>query len=192
MKEIYTALIKAQAQFPTVEKNTAVNAGKFNFKFANYSAICEAIKKPLSDNNLAFMHVTGVGLDVNSERLTTSVIHESGEQISTSQPVPVIPDAQQYGAWLTYMRRYQLSALLGLASDEDVEAPEISNIEIKAAPKWSKSSVIDIEQYADHLKRSVSDLLSEITKKPVNKISDVPVAWEQHILKTLEKMSAES
>ena len=182
MKEIYTALIKAQAQFSTVEKNTAVNAGKFNFKFANYSAICEAIKKPLSDNNLAFMHVTGVGLDVNSERLTTSVIHESGEQISTSQPVPVIPDAQQY----------QLSALLGLASDEDVEAPAISDIEIKVAPKWSESSVIDIEQYADHLNRSVSDLLSEITKKPVDKISDVPVAWEQHILKTLEKMSGES
>tara|TARA_R110000823_G_scaffold234774_2_gene360971 strand:- start:288 stop:560 length:273 start_codon:yes stop_codon:yes gene_type:complete len=90
------------------------------------------------------------------------------------------------------MRRYQLSALLGLASDEDVEAPAISDIEIKVAPKWSESSVIDIEQYADHLNRSVSDLLSEITKKPVDKISDVPVAWEQHILKTLEKMSGES
>mgnify|MGYP005646558963 CR=1 FL=1 len=192
MKDIYSALIKAQAQFPTVEKNTVVKAGKFNFKFASYSAICEAIRKPLGDNNLAFIHCRTSGNDVNSDRLETVLIHESGESITTSQPVPIIPDAQQYGAWLTYMRRYQLSALLGLATDEDVEAPAISEIEV--APEWSVESISTIQDASNILERSVSDLLSEITnnKRAGLQITDVPLAWESHILKKLDEMIVES
>ena len=191
MKDIYSALIKAQSQFPTVEKNTVVKAGKFNFKFASYSAICEAIRKPLGDNNLAFIHCRTSGEDVNADRLETVLIHESGESITTSQPVPIIPDAQQYGAWLTYMRRYQLSALLGLATDEDVEAPAIS--EIAPEPEWSVESISVIQNASEILERSVGDLLSEITKndRAGLQITDVPMAWESHILKKLDEMIVE-
>lgn len=190
MKEIYSALIKAQSQFPTVEKNTIVKAGKFNFKFASYSAICEAIRKPLGQNNLAFTHCRIAGSDVEVDRLQTALIHESGETITTSQPVPNISDAQQYGAWLTYMRRYQLSALLGLATDEDVEAPEISEIQISEKPTWSVESISEIQNASNILERSISDLLSEITtnERKGLKVEDVPVAWESHILKKLQEM----
>jgi len=194
MKDIYSALIKAQSQFSTIEKNTVVKAGKFNFKFASYSAICEAIRKPLGDNNLAFIHCRTSGDDVNSDRLETVLIHESGESITTSQPVPNIPDAQQYGAWLTYMRRYQLSALLGLATDEDVEAPAMSEIEVAPDPQWSVESISTIQDASNILERSVSDLLSEITnnKRAGLQITDVPLAWESHILKKLDEMIVES
>ena len=194
MKDIYSALIKAQSQFLTIEKNTVVKAGKFNFKFASYSAICEAIRKPLGDNNLAFIHCRTSGDDVNSDRLETVLIHESGESITTSQPVPNITDAQQYGAWLTYMRRYQLSALLGLATDEDVEAPAISEIEVAPEPQWSVESISTIQDASNILERSVSDLLSEITKndRAGLQITDVPLAWESHILKKLDEMIVES
>ena len=194
MKDIYSALIKAQSQFPTVEKNTVVKAGKFNFKFASYSAICEAIRKPLGDNNLAFIHCRTSGEDVNADRLETVLIHESGESITTSQPVPIIPDAQQYGAWLTYMRRYQLSALLGLATDEDVEAPAMSEIEVAPEPEWSVESISVIQNASEILERSVGDLLSEITKndRAGLQITDVPMAWESHILKKLDEMIVES
>jgi len=194
MKEIYSALIKAQSQFPIIEKASTVNAGKFNFKYASYSDICAAIRKPLADNCLAFIHTrSGFGCDEHgkdTERLFTILIHESGEQIETSQPVPNITDAQQYGAWLTYMRRYQLSALLGLATDDDVEGEGMEGIgkDEEPAPAWSEETKMTVIAGAETLGVSVPELLKTITKKDVKKIDEVPVAWEAHILKTIGEM----
>ena len=90
------------------------------------------------------------------------------------------------------MRRYQLSALLGLATDEDVEAPAISDI--AAEPEWSVESISVIQNASEILERSVGDLLSEITKndRAGLQITDVPLAWESHILKKLDEMIVES
>ena len=87
-----------------------------------------------------------------------------------------------------------MSALLGLATDEDVEAPAISEIEVAPEPQWSVESISTIQDASNILERSVSDLLSEITnnKRVGLQITDVPLAWESHILKKLDEMIVES
>ena len=182
MKEIYSALIKAQAQFPTIEKSKTVDTGTFNFKYASYADICLAIKKPLADNNLAFIHPRTYVDAESGERLWTILIHESGEQIQTSQPVPIFTDAKQYGAWLTYMRRYQLSALLGLASDDDVEAPAISEIDIEG--KISEMAIEEFTRVQITQTLVESDFCEWLCG--VKKVTDIPASQEKRLLSALK------
>lgn len=128
MKNIYAALVKAQSKIPTIEKDKTANAGTYTYKYVSYSSITEAIKEPLEENGLAHFSIRSKDAE-GIDRLVTILIHESGEQIEHSQPVPNFTKPQDYGAWLTYMRRYQLSALLGLAADEDVDAKEVETVE---------------------------------------------------------------
>lgn len=108
----------------------------FNSKYAGLSDILEAIKKPLTDNGLAVTQVT----EVMAERLIleTVLMHTSGEWISCTYPIePVQKTPQGMGSALTYARRYSLSALLGVASEEDDDGNEASK---KPAPKAVKKS----------------------------------------------------
>lgn len=146
---IFAALVKAQSQFPTIERSVEVDTGKYKYKFAPYSAVCDAIKQPLSENGLAFTHLlTKIG---DQERLETHLFHESGESIETSMPVPSIASPQQFGGWLSYMKRYQLSALLGLATDDDVDAqdydaaPQIVPAEVASTVAWFMQKAAELE-----------------------------------------------
>jgi len=151
-RKLFAALIKAQSQFPTIERTVEVDTGKFKYRYAPYSSICDAVKKPLADNGIAFSH--SLSRENDQERLTTRLFDDEGHSIETSMPVPAITSPQQFGGWLSYMKRYQLSALLGIATDDDVdaqgvdEAPAIEASEVASTVAWfmSKAAELDIDQ----------------------------------------------
>jgi len=121
--ELLTALSKAQAAFPAVEKNrTAGKGSSFSYKYADISAIIEAIKPHLAANGLSFTQAfefTSQGTLV----LNTSIHHSSGESYSSYLPMPDSSKMkpQDFGSFTTYMRRYGLSSLVGIASEEDLD-----------------------------------------------------------------------
>ena len=88
----------------------------FKSKYADLAAIFDAARKPLSANGLAIVQTIGDGV------LHTRLLHTSGQWIASEHPLPMSGRPQEIGSALTYARRYSLSALIGIAADEDDDA----------------------------------------------------------------------
>lgn len=88
----------------------------FKNKYASLDSILEAIKEPLKKANLAF-----VQLPMEGGKLKTILVEtESGESIESTMDILLSKnDPQAQGSALTYARRYALSAILGISTDED-------------------------------------------------------------------------
>jgi ERF superfamily len=95
----------------------------FKSTYADLSSVWEACRKPLSENGLA---ITQIVEPTHNEkiRLLTFLLHSSGEWIKSILELrPTKQDPQGYGSCLTYMRRYSLAAIVGIApEDDDAEA----------------------------------------------------------------------
>jgi len=121
--QIATALAKAQADIKKLERNREVevrtrSGGSYKFKYATLDHIIEHIREPLTKNGLWFTQL--IETHEGKYRLVTRLLHESGEAIESHTPLLVSGgNNQEFGSALTYMRRYSLSALLGLAADDD-------------------------------------------------------------------------
>lgn len=117
IKELATALSKAQSEI----KSAAKDAENPHFKaaYATLASVWDACRAPLTKNNLSVvqtLHSTPEG----KIRCDTTLLHTSGEFISSSMPVlSQRQDMQGLGSAITYARRYALSALVGVAPDDD-------------------------------------------------------------------------
>ena len=112
--ELAAALAKAQGMMENAVMNR-VNP-HFKSKYADLAAIFDAARKPLSANGLAIVQTIGDGV------LHTRLLHTSGQWIASEHPLPMAGRPQEIGSALTYARRYSLSALIGIAADEDDDA----------------------------------------------------------------------
>ncbi|KIE47500.1 ERF superfamily protein [Clostridium argentinense CDC 2741] len=118
IKELASALKDFQAEVKN-PKNVANNPF-FNSKYAPLDEVINTVKEPLSKHGLSYIQMP------NSEdgalvAITTMLLHESGEWIE-SEPLKLKsdkPTAQGSGSSITYARRYQLSAMLGIASEDE-------------------------------------------------------------------------
>lgn len=112
MKAIYEALVKAQAGFKSATFDSA--NPHFKSKYASLTSVMNAVRASLNANGLAITQ------NVDQGNVITTLVHISGESISNSVPLIVGKnDMQGMGSALTYGRRYGLSALLGIVTDED-------------------------------------------------------------------------
>src|SRR5436189_354796 len=129
------ALAKAQAELTNPEKSlVATIRSPFprepdrTFRYAPLSSGLDTIRKSLGRNEIATIQSTGIDKEAGLLRLTTILAHSSGEWISSEWPVCAITDissAQRMGAALTYARRYALFTLVGIAGEDDLDAPDI-------------------------------------------------------------------
>lgn len=139
--QIAVALSNFQKSMKAIEKSS-VNPF-FKSKYADIATIINAIRTPLAEVGLSFSQFpTGEG------SLTTILMHNSGQFIEdTFQMKPVDTKPQSIGSAITYMRRYALSAVLGIATEEDDDGNKASGKEATKSKGGSKpKSVIDMEQ----------------------------------------------
>jgi hypothetical protein len=117
MKEIASALVKAQKEFGPALKSSTNPA--FRSRYADLSACVEAVIDALNNNDIFMMQPTHECDD--GVIVETIFIHSSGEQISSGKlHVPATKhDAQGYGSALTYARRYSLMTACGIAPEDD-------------------------------------------------------------------------
>jgi hypothetical protein len=114
------ALAKAQAAFPPIPRDKEVEVktrtgGTYTFRYAPLDTIFAAVRGPLSSNGLAIAQL------LDGPDLVTVLLHESGATLTARSPLPHQEGdtVQQYGSAITYLRRYALQAILGIASEED-------------------------------------------------------------------------
>lgn len=108
--------MKAQSVMESAKKESVNPA--FKSKYADFASIVDAVRKPLTENGLAFVQL--LTSNVDGVTVTTRLLHVSGEFIETSCWMPVVAKTPQaFGSAATYAKRYALSALVGLAADAD-------------------------------------------------------------------------
>lgn len=114
--ELAKALSKAQGEM-TFAVRDSLNP-HFRSKYADLASVIDAIRKPLSDNGLSFVQSTYMADGMPGVK--TLLLHTSGQWISSSCVIkPSKMDPQGMGSALTYARRYALSAIVGIAQDDD-------------------------------------------------------------------------
>jgi hypothetical protein len=132
---IAAALAKAQGELTNPEKSLiATIRSPFpresdrTFRYASLASGLDIVRKSLGQHEIATIQTTAIDQDSGQIRLTTLLAHASGEWISSDWPVcPVSETAtpQRMGAALTYARRYALFALVGIAGEDDLDAPDL-------------------------------------------------------------------
>src|SRR3954471_24458051 len=140
---IATALAKAQGELKNPEKAlTAKIVSPFpreesrTFRYASLASGLEIVRKCLSQYEIATLQPTVIDREANLIRLTTTLAHASGEWISSDWPVCALSETgapHRLGAALTYARRHALFALVGIAGEDDLDAPDLE------APKATAS-----------------------------------------------------
>lgn len=118
---ISNAIIAAAAEIKTVQKNKKA----YGYKYASLDAVLETLRPPLTKHGLWFVQSPSKDGEVCT--LTTRIIHTSGEwiqvvtQMTDTELQGKANDTQRLGASITYYRRYVLSSIFGIATDEDVD-----------------------------------------------------------------------
>ena len=130
------ALAKAQAELVNPEKSlTATIASghrggpEQSFRYAPLSSGLDIVRKTLGQHEIATVQTTAIDQTAGLVNLTTVLAHASGEWIASDWPVCAIADTatpHRMGAALTYARRYALFTLVGIAGEDDGDAPDLT------------------------------------------------------------------
>ena len=133
---IAAALAKAQAELTNPEKSLTASikldgagAADRSFRYAPLSSGLEIVRKTLGQHAIATLQSTSIDQEAGLIRLTTILAHSSGEWVSSDWPVCAIRETatpRRMGAALTYARRYALFTLVGIAGEDDIDAPDLN------------------------------------------------------------------
>jgi hypothetical protein len=121
-----SALAKAQAT--ATIRTGRLGEGERSFRYAPLSSGLDIVRKTLGQHEIATLQTTAIDQTAGMVNLTTTLAHASGEWIASDWPVcPLAETAnpQRMGAALTYARRYALFTLVGIAGEDDLDAPDI-------------------------------------------------------------------
>jgi hypothetical protein len=133
------ALAKAQVGLVNPEKSMVATmladgkrAAKQTFRYASLSSGLDIVRKTLGQHEIATVQTTAIDHAAGIVNVTTTLAHASGEWIASDWPVCSLEDIaspKQMGAALTYARRYALFALVGIAGEDDLDAPDLNATE---------------------------------------------------------------
>ncbi len=155
---IAAALAKAQGELTNPEKSLVATLrspfpreGDRTFRYASLASGLDIVRKSLGQHEIATVQTTAIDRDLGHIRLTTLLAHTSGEWISSEWPVCPVSETStphRMGAALSYARRYALFALVGIAGEDDLDAPDLLP---------SSSPAILVRPTIDHKPRSPSN-----------------------------------
>src|ERR1700749_3814291 len=123
------SLAKAQCELNNPERTLTATitdrGGERSFRYASLATGLDLVRKALGQQDIAVMQSTAV--DQGQIMLTTLLVHASGEWVSSLWPVCPASETSAHvkGAALTYARRYGLFTLVGIAGEDDLDAPDI-------------------------------------------------------------------
>ena len=159
---IATALAKAQIELSNPEKamiGSIYNArtdSQQSFRYASLSSGLDIIRKVLGSQQIAVAQTTDIDRASGTVNLTTLLLHTSGEWIASDWPVCQLSETsapRRMGAALTYARRYALFTMVGIAGEDDLDAPDMAN----DGPKGDKTAELDLAPRSDRAPKSTTD-----------------------------------
>jgi ERF superfamily len=208
------ALAKAQAELVNPEKSLSAKIvtgrpgeGDRTFRYAPLSSGLEIVRKTLGQHEIATIQTTAIDNGSGLVNLTTVLAHASGEWIASDWPVcsvAEITSPQRMGAALTYARRYALFTLVGIAGEDDLDAPDLGacgpaaslvpgaggsapssltgNGQLRPISK-SKAGILDAGQSAELRDKLLAEVASLTS-------SDVAASWAARALGSKNSLAA--
>lgn len=183
------ALAKAQAAIQNPEKSmTATIVSPFpregvrSFRYASLASGLDLVRKCLGQHEIATVQATAIDQDNGLIRLTTTLVHASGEWVSSDWPVCPVTETSaphRLGTALTYARRYALFTLVGIAGEDDPDAPDLASA--VAAQEALPQSASEPPQAA--AKRSSAD-----KSRPAQLPPDASEKLRQQLISELEQL----
>src|SRR5450755_1143361 len=135
---IAAALAKAQGELTNPGKSLIATIrspfpreGDRTFRYASLASGLDIVRKSLGQHEIATLQTTAIDENSGQIRLTTVLAHASGEWIGSDWPVCAIAETatpHRMGAALTYARRYALFTLVGIAGEDDLDAPDLDGV----------------------------------------------------------------
>jgi ERF superfamily len=128
------ALAKAQGELVNPDKALTATippdkpgGTERTFNYASLASGLDIVRKTLGRHEIATVQTTAIDAAQGVVNLTTTLAHSSGEWIASDWPVCGVADADhRKGAALTYARRYGLFTLVGIAGEDDLDAPDLN------------------------------------------------------------------
>lgn len=124
-KNIYSAIIRMRTEIVPIAKTKRASMPKYSYNYATLDSVIELLNLVLPKYSLGWVQT--IGTQDGKPVLTTRIIHESGEWMEDTLELPgTRPEGgknenQELGASITYFKRYALSAMFGIATEEDTD-----------------------------------------------------------------------
>jgi hypothetical protein len=185
-----TALAKAQAALVNPEKSLvaiirAMRPGETErlFRYAPLASGLDIVRKTLGQHEIATVQTTAIDATSGMVNLTTMLAHSSGEWIASDWPVCAAAETanpQRMGAALTYARRYALFTLVGIAGEDDLDAPDLGQTLSPSTATMTSAKAQPLRPgdaqrptKVTNIRRTASKPESSITLHPCNRLSCV-------------------
>src|SRR5262245_38130742 len=126
--ETVAALINPEKSLVATIRPARPGEAERSFRYAPLASGLDIVRKTLGQHEIATVQTTAIDPSTGMVNLTTMLAHSSGEWIASDWPVCTIVDTanpQRMGSALTYARRYALFTLVGIAGEDDLDAPDL-------------------------------------------------------------------
>lgn len=174
---LFAALAAAQGDFQPIEKNREVairsDKGSYAFRYADLEQILSKTRPALTKNGLALFQVLGTKGD--DATLRCELVHSAGGRLVSELTIPgptSVRDPKQFGAQVTYFRRYMVTSLLGVAADDDLDddgheatPPQAAGSKPQVAPPQRKQQQEAAKPSATAAGQATAGEIAYITKK---------------------------
>lgn len=165
--ESITEIAKAFVKFQAEVKNpfNSTENSFFGNKYATLADVLNEVRPVMAKHGLSILQIPSI--EKGMVCLTTLLLHESGEWI---EPDPLMmsvekQNAQGIGSSLTYARRYSISAILGVASEDDDDGNEASQPGKKPTPKPAKKTPTKTKPSENPKESGLKEMIDEATEK---------------------------
>lgn len=191
------ALAAAQLEFTPVFKgseNTAYRRGNYVSKYADLSAVIEATRTALAKHGLVVIQLPQVDHAAKMLKMTTKLLHSSGEWIENDLVVPATQqqqnryDIQSIGSAMTYTRRYAWQAIVGVAAEEDDDGNAAAGVGSKEAQQSvaeAKTSgatpALFYTWFDESQTASITGTANLLTNKGVRSVLDKLAPWNPKV-----------
>lgn len=159
INELAAALAKAQGQIKGAAKDST--NPHFKSSYADLASVWEACRSALTENGIAVIQTPHTD-DAGNCHVVTMLTHASGQYVRDSFSLPPTKaDPQGYGSAITYMRRYALAAIVGVApEDDDGNAASGGQGSGKPAPRQTRQAAPAQAEEPVHV-REAKDILAK-------------------------------
>ena len=167
--ELFAALAAAQLEIENASKSS-VNP-HFRSKYADLAEVLNTVRPVLAKHQIAVFQSTG--FDGALVTVETVLAHASGGSVSSAAScVPAKTDAQGIGAATTYLRRYSLAAMCGVAQEDD----DGNSAAHQAPPKSAKISSEDVAAMSERLAAIGKEASAFAKFMGVSSLADLPAS----------------
>lgn len=172
--ELFAALAKSQSEVENASKGS-INP-HFNSRYADLAELLNTVRPVYSENGISIIQETS--FDGSLVSVTTVLCHSGGGYVtSKASCVPAKSDAQGIGSSTTYLRRYSLASMTGVAQEDDdgTAASHASKPNPVSSPLASAGDLLAIKTRMDELNIAEEAFskhlgVSSISNLPANKV----------------------